>query len=247
MKISKDDIGEPMKQYAEANKLLTKPRKSLIGSYFGKEILLATPLLQLYLTHGLIVTKIYQVIQYWPKACFKKFGESVSQAKRDADADPDQAIIADTIKLLGKSGYQKTIINKDNHRDLMYADDSKTPKKVRETQFHQLNSLTKDTHEIEKAKMIIKYDLLLHTGFFVYQYAKMKMLEFYYDFLDKYLDRRDYQYIEMDTDSAYIAISGDIIEELVKPHLREQFYQKWNKCNQHKHVKSISWTLYTPR
>ena len=49
------------------------------------------------------------------------------------------------------------------------------------------------------------------------------MLEFYYDFVDKFLDRADFQYCEMDTDSAYIAISGDNLESLVKPELREQF------------------------
>ena len=55
------------------------------------------------------------------------------------------------------------------------------------------------------------------------------MLEFYYDFLDKYLDRKDYQYIEMDTDSADIAIAGKNLEELVRPHLKYEFYQEWHK------------------
>ena len=49
------------------------------------------------------------------------------------------------------------------------------------------------------------------------------MLQFYYDFLDKFLDRSDFAYCEMDTDSAYIAISGESVEELVKPELREEF------------------------
>ena len=38
------------------------------------------------------------------------------------------------------------------------------------------------------------------------------MFQFYYDFLDKYLDRTDFQMCEMDTDSAYITISGDGVE-----------------------------------
>ena len=44
----------------------------------------------------------------------------------------------------------------------------------------------------------------------MYQYAKLRMLQFFYDFLDKYLDRRDFQMC--DTDSAYIAISGESVE-----------------------------------
>ena len=60
-KICRDDIGEPIKNYAEQNKLMSQPQRSLIGSYYGEKILLATPLLQWYMEHGLVVTKIYQV------------------------------------------------------------------------------------------------------------------------------------------------------------------------------------------
>ena len=49
------------------------------------------------------------------------------------------------------------------------------------------------------------------------------MLEFYYDSVDKYLSREDFEYSEMDTDSAYMAISGDNFESPIKPDLREEF------------------------
>ena len=63
----------------------------------------------------------------------------------------------------------------------------------------------------------------MQIGFFVYQYAKLRMLQFYFDFMDKYLDLNDFQYFEMDSDSAYIAIAGQSVESLVKPELREEF------------------------
>ena len=49
------------------------------------------------------------------------------------------------------------------------------------------------------------------------------MLEFYYDCVDKYLSHEDFENSEMDTDSAYMAISGDSFESLIKPELREEF------------------------
>ena len=55
------------------------------------------------------------------------------------------------------------------------------------------------------------------------------MLQFYYDFLDKYLDRSHFQPCEMDTDSAYIAISGESVESLVKPELKAEF--EADECN----------------
>ena len=53
--------------------------------------------------------------------------------------------------------------------------------------------------------------------------AKLRMLQFYYDFLDRYLDRKDFELIQMDTDSNYMAISGKTLEEIVKPEMREEF------------------------
>ena len=57
----------------------------------------------------------------------------------------------------------------------------------------------------------------------VYQLAKLRMLQFYYDFLDHYIDRRDYELIQMDTDSMYFALSHDTLEEAVKPELKREF------------------------
>lgn len=45
----------------------------------------------------------------------------------------------------------------------------------------------------------MKFDLPVLIAFFVYSYAKLRLLEFYYDFLVKVLDPADFQLIEMDT------------------------------------------------
>jgi hypothetical protein len=62
-------------------------------------------------------------------------------------------------------------------------------------------------------------------------YAKLRTLEFYYDFSDKYTDCSDFQYCEMDTDSAYIAKSGESVQGLVRPEMRDEFEaNKHNWC-----------------
>jgi len=45
----------------------------------------------------------------------------------------------------------------------------------------------------------VKYDLPLQLGFFVYQYAKLAMLRFYYDVVDRFIDRKRFCLLEMDT------------------------------------------------
>ena len=103
IEVGREHIGDFMKAYAEENKLLSQPRKTLIGSYHGHQILLATPLLKWYLDHGLEVTDIQLVAEFKPNACFKAFGDSVSDARRQGDQDPDKAILAESAKLLGNS------------------------------------------------------------------------------------------------------------------------------------------------
>ncbi|KXJ22829.1 Zinc finger and SCAN domain-containing protein 22 [Exaiptasia diaphana] len=227
--ISRDDIGEFMKEFAEEEDIMPRPRRSLIGSYFGKKILLATPLLKWYLEHGLVVTRIYQVVEYTPKACFKPFGEAVSDARRAGDADPNKAIIADTMKLVGNSSYGKTITDQERHREVKFCSDAKASRLVNDPFFRQIDEIDENTYEVQSSKKKINLNLPIQIGFFVYQYAKLRMLQFYYDFIDKYVDRSDFQYCEMDTDSAYIALSGRSIESLVKEEMREEFEE--DKCN----------------
>ena len=123
----------------------------------------------------------------------------------------------------------KCVTDKTKHRDVKYVDPTEASKLVNDKRFRHMTELTPDCYEVEMAKQIIQLDLPHQIGFFVYQYAKLRMLEFYYDFIDIFVDRRDYQYCEMDTDSAYFAISGDSLEAVIKPHMKERFYQEWDQ------------------
>ena len=185
--VTRDDIGPFMRQYAEEHDIMSTPRRMLVGSYRGEKILLTTPLLQWYLAHGLVVDRVYQIVEYSPKPCFQQFGDSVSAARRAGDVDPDKSIIADTMKLLGNSAYGKTVTNVDKHRDVRYCTEVGTSRLISNKRFRQLDVVTDDAYEVTSSKARVTYDLPHHIGFFVYQYAKLRMLEFYYDFVDRYV------------------------------------------------------------
>jgi hypothetical protein len=51
----------------------------------------------------------------------------------------------------------------------------------------------------------------------------MLEFEFYYDLIDKYVDRSDFELIQMDTDSNFFACSEDSIEKLIKPEMRAEY------------------------
>jgi hypothetical protein len=88
-----DLIGEHMQDHVQRFELSEKPRRLLVGGIRGREMLIATPLLKWCLEHGMVVTKIYQVVEFTPHRCFQEFVKEVSDGRRLGDAHPNKAII----------------------------------------------------------------------------------------------------------------------------------------------------------
>ncbi|XP_052693820.1 uncharacterized protein LOC128172088 [Crassostrea angulata] len=219
-----DVIGHHMQDHAKRFNLSEKPRRLLVGGMRARQLLIATPLLKWYINHGLEITKIYQTVEYTPQTCFKSFVRDVSDARRQGDVDPSKAILADTRKLEGNSAYGSTIMNQENFQEVKYIrGEGKAMVEINNPQFKKLTSLLDDEelYEIEKHKKNINLNLPIQIGYFILQYAKLHMLQFYYDFMDRYVDRADFEYCEMDTDSAYMAISGETFQSVIKPELRQ--------------------------
>ena len=213
--VCSDDVGEFMQKYAKQHNIKDVPRRLLIGSYFGKKIGLTTPLLKWYLEHGLVITRIYTTVEYIPNAAFCSFMTQIAQCHLEGDCDKDKALIAEMSKLIGNSSYGRMITNKEKRHDIVYIDESKISTEIIDNHFYDMTELPDGYYEVEKTKKKINLDLPIHIGVFILNYAKLRMLEFYYDFLDHHLSREDFEYSEMDTDSACMAISGDSFEELI--------------------------------
>ena len=81
-------------------------------------------------------------------------------------------------------------------------------------------------YKVELRKDKITIDRPFQVGIVVYQLAKLRMLQFYYEFLDFYLDRRDFELIQMDTDSMYFALSREKLEDAVRPGYAALFEEK---------------------
>ena len=66
-------------------------------------------------------------------------------------------------------------------------------------------------------------DLPVQLGYSILQYAKLHMLMFYYDILLKFVDEKDFEYLEMDTDSAYFALSKLSLNDSILPSMKDRF------------------------
>ena len=58
---------------------------------------------------------------------------------------------------------------------------------INSSNFKNLDIITNSVYEVEMYKNQVKMHNPIQIGFFILQYAKLCMLEFYYDCLEKYL------------------------------------------------------------
>ena len=100
--VSRADNGDDMRDYAIDNDLLKQPQRMLISSFKLENGTVITPLLTFYLSLGLKCIKVYRFVQYTPKKCFNNFVQSVVDARRVGDENPESSVVAETMKLLGE-------------------------------------------------------------------------------------------------------------------------------------------------
>ena len=124
--VSRNDIGNLMKEYAEKEGIMSQPRRMLISSFHLKNGTIITPLLLYYLHLDLEGTKIHQFVQYTPNKCFSSFVQSAVNARRQGDENPNSSVVAETMKFLANSSYGYQIIDRSRHTVTKYLNDEKT-------------------------------------------------------------------------------------------------------------------------
>lgn len=152
------------------------------------------------------------MIDYQATKIFTQFVEQVTEARRTGDTDNSKAMLAEVFKLLGNSVYWKMIKAVKQQTCLIFTKDEKVvDRALRNAYFKDLEELGQAS-EVESRKLRITINRPFETGISVYQLAKLRMLEFYYDFLDHYFDHRNFELIQMDTDSNDFAISAERLD-----------------------------------
>ena len=218
--------GETMNEIHEKIGRKHKKDKKLIATMKAKKILLKSTLLKWYLNHGLIVTRVYGIIPALAARIFEQFMDWVSEARRKGDTRPEYVIIAENCKNIGNSSFGQSIMNLLKHLTCRFVDENKFNRAKNNFNFCNAQEFTTTesyVFEIETKKKLIKEKNPIQIGWGILQDAKLKMLQFYYDCLDKYVDRTDFQLIQIDTDSMYMALSAENFNDLIKPEMKQEF------------------------
>ena len=230
--VSREDIGPLMREYAEKENIMPLPRRMLISSFFLANGTIITLLLLFYLKHGLVCKMIHRFVQYTPRKCLNNFVQSAVDARRQGDENPNSSVVAETMKLLGNSSYSYQIMDRSRRTVTKYLNDEKTRSAINSKMFKRPNQITDQLYEVELVKSEIEHREPIIVGFFILQYAKLRMLELYYNFFKKFCDTDKYEELEMDTDSPYLALSDESLEDVIVPEKRADWDQLRSKgCN----------------
>ena len=79
-------------------------------------------------------------------------------------------------------------------------------------------------YEVELVKSEIQHKKLMIVGLFILKYAKLRLLELYYNFFDKYCDVTKFEELELKTTLLYLALSEHDVYDCIRPAMK----QEWN-------------------
>lgn len=129
------------------------------------------------------------------------------------------------ILFTGNSSYGYQIMDRNRHNQTRYVKEATAATLINNKQFKDYNQVSDNLFEVTSSKVRIVHKEPIVVGFFILQYAKLRMLELYYNFLDKYCDKTKFVEIEMDTDSLYMSMSVDSVNDLVSAEKQAEWVQ----------------------
>ena len=238
-KLGDEILSDHMRTFVREHNIAPSANRGLVGAMAAKKMLLHSDLLRWYLDEGLEVSMVHSTYRYIKRVAFADFVDQATASRRAGDADPSLTLHANMAKLSVNSVYGKTITNKESHRNVIYSKDtSHISSVVASDRFVSLDEVG-DICELVKQKKTLDMDVPVVIGFCILQLAKLRMLQFYYNCIDRYIERKHFQYIEMDTDSAYMALSAPL-QDVIKHDLKRSFWDEYDQwfprlaCQVHK-------------
>ena len=124
-------------------------------------------------------------------------------------------------EVAGNPGYVKTTTNVDRHRDVKYRTEKAASLIINDRLFRQLDVVVEDAYEIEMNKKTVKY-----TWDSSFNSTPRCACCSFITTLSTFTWSAIFQYCEMDTDSAYLGLAGESVDDLMTPEeLRKHYFR----------------------
>ena len=105
----------------------------------------------------------------------------------------------------------------------------KTYAAVNSNLIKKLDHVNNALYEVEIVKAQIDHKETILIAFFIPQDAKLRMLELYYNFFAKFCNIKKSGELDMDTDSLYLALAKNELEECIWPKMKAKWGQLQSK------------------
>ena len=136
---------------------------------------------------------IYHFIKYTPVICFNNFLQSPVNVSRQEDKNPNSTIVAEGMNLLENRSYGYQFMDRSHHSVTTYMDDEETHAAINKKMFKKLGHINDQVYDVEPAKSEIEHKEPIIVGFFILQYANLRMLDFYYNIPKIFCDTDMYE------------------------------------------------------
>ena len=114
-------------------------------------------------------------------------------------------------------------MDRSQHTVTKYLIDEKTHAAFISHLFKKLDHVNNSLYEVELAKAQIELKEPIIVGFFILQYAKLRMLELYYNIFTNFFDVNKFEGLEFDTDSLYLALADKELEDCITPEMTAEW------------------------
>ena len=223
-----------MQKYAEENSISTHTRTLLVAGVEAEQLPITSGYAKFLLTHGFQLSNISEICEYTPKRAFKKFVDERTGWRRMADKEPKMKILASQGKIEVNQGYGVSLSNSAKWTDIKYVSGVRAAsREVNDRLFIKLQNINckHELFEVEKQKRIIQYKFATQIGFWILWESKRHILQFYFDYLLRFINFDDISTIFQDTDSLYLNLSQYTFEACIKEEMKSFFtYLTKGRC-----------------
>ena len=154
-------------------------------------------LLKQALNHGIILKKVYRVIQFNQEPWLKPYIDMNTELRKQAKNHFEK----DFFMLMNNSVFGKTIENVRKHRDIrLVTTDKRRNRLVSEPNYHKAKWFSENLLAIEMKKIKVKMNKPVYLGLPILEVSKPLMHDFWYDYMKpKYAGNVKLCYTDTDT------------------------------------------------
>ena len=102
--------------------------------------------------------------------------QSAVNARREGDENPNSSVVAETMKLLANNSYGYQIVDRSRHTVTKNLSDKKIHGAMNTRVFKRLDHIKDQLYEVELAKAKVEHREPIIFGFFILQYAELRIL-----------------------------------------------------------------------